>query len=81
MLRWVALHVGLEEFGRSIGGFACSLSGGLYSVTKGLVTNYEGGGGYKMGGGGGGQVKFYPYEKGGRKGFSHTEGGTQKVLR
>ena len=26
-------------------------------------------------GGGGGQVKFYPYKKGGRKGFSHAEGG------
>ena len=33
---------------------------------------------------GGGHVKFYPYEKGagggGRKSFSHAEGGTQKVL-
>ena len=28
----------------------------------------------------GGHVKFYPYEKGGgQKGFSHVEGGTQKV--
>ena len=38
---------------------------------KGLVTNYgEGAGGYKTeGGGGGGQVKFYPYKKGGRKKF------------
>ena len=37
------------------------------------------GGGYKtgrgVGGGGGGQVKFYPYKKGGRKRFSHAEGG------
>ena len=40
----------------------------LSFVTKGMVTNYgEGGGGYKMGGGG--HVKFYPYEKGGRKKF------------
>ena len=40
-----------------------------------IHNNYgEGGGGYKTGGGG--QVKFYPYEKGGgRKGFSHAEGG------
>ena len=29
----------------------------------------------------GGHVKFYPYEKGGGKGFSHSEGGAQKVLR
>ena len=28
----------------------------------------------------GGHVKFYPYEKGGRKSFSHAEGGAQKVL-
>ena len=34
-------------------------------------------GGYKTGGG---QVKFYPYEKGGQKRFSHAEGGSQKVL-
>ena len=25
-------------------------------------------------------MKFYPYEKGGRKSFSHSEGGAQKVL-
>ena len=25
-------------------------------------------------------MKFYPYEKGGSKNFSHAEGGTQKVL-
>ena len=37
------------------------------SHSKGLVTNY-GEGGYNTGvGGGGGQVKFYPYEKGGRQ--------------
>ena len=37
---------------------------------KKSVTNYgEGGGGYNTGGGGGGQVKFYPYEKGGQKTF------------
>ena len=34
---------------------------------KGLVTNYWEGGGYETGGGG--HVKFYPYEKGGRKKF------------
>ena len=39
----------------------------------GLVTNYGEGGGCKTGGGG--HVKFYPYEKGGRKSFSHAEGG------
>ena len=36
------------------------------------------GGGYKTG-----EVMFYPYEKeggGGRKGFSHAEGGAQKVV-
>ena len=27
-----------------------------------------------------GQVKFYPFEKGGGTSFSHAEGGTQKVL-
>ena len=36
--------------------------------------------GYKTGGGGG-QVKFYPYKKGGGGSFSHAEGGSQKVLR
>ena len=25
-------------------------------------------------------MKFYPYEKGGRKSFSHAERGAQKVL-
>ena len=46
---------------------------------KGLVTNYgRGGGGTKREGG---HMKFYPYEKGGgRKSFSHSEGGAQKVL-
>ena len=29
---------------------------------------------------GGGQVKFYPYKKGGRKSFSQAEGGAQNVL-
>ena len=28
----------------------------------------------------GGHVKFYPYENGGGKSFSHAEGGAQKVL-
>ena len=47
-----------------------------FQFVKGLVTNYgEGGGGYKTGGG---HVKLYPYEKGGRKGFSHAEGGHNK---
>ena len=27
---------------------------------------------------GGGQVKFYPYKKGGGKSFSHAEGGRKK---
>ena len=39
----------------------------MYLRTKGLVTNYvEGGGAIKREGG---HVKFYPYEKGGRKKF------------
>ena len=41
----------------------------------------SGEGGYKTGEGG--HVKFYPYEKGGGKGFSHSEGGrgrAQQVL-
>ena len=37
------------------------------------------GGGYNAGGGGG-AVKFYPYEKGGGKSFSHAEGGAQQFL-
>ena len=42
-----------------------------------LITG--GGGGYKTGGGG--HVKFYPYEKGGGKSFSRSEGGgAQQVL-
>ena len=49
-----------------------------------LVTIYgEGGGvGIITGGGGGGGAcgKFYPYEKGGGKSFSHAEGGAQQVL-
>ena len=46
------------------------------SMFMGLATNY-GQGGYKTGGG---HVRFYPL-KGGRKGFSHAEGGGgQKVL-
>ena len=49
---------------------------------KGLVTNYGeaggGGGGYKTGWGG--HVKFYPYNRGGGKSFSHAEGGAHKVL-
>ena len=47
---------------------------------KGVVTNYGEGGGYKTGRGG--HVKFYPYETGGGKSFSHSEGGAgeQKVL-
>ena len=39
-----------------------------------MDSNY-GEGGYKTGGG---DVKFYPYEKGGRKSFSHAEGGHNK---
>ena len=38
------------------------------TTAKGLVTNY-GEGGLQNGRGGGGHVKFYPYEKGGRKKF------------
>ena len=51
-----------------------------FGVNKGLVTNY-GEGGYKTGGG---DVKFYPYEKGGGEGgksFSHAEGGGTKCFR
>ena len=33
----------------------------------GLVTNYGEGGGYKTGRGWGGQVKFYPYKRGGEQ--------------
>ena len=40
-----------------------------------LIKERGRGGGYKTGGGGG-QVKFYPYEKGGGgECFSHAEGG------
>ena len=48
----------------------------LYKESKGLVTNY-GEGELQNGRGGikGGHVKFCPYEKGGRQGFSHAEGG------
>ena len=50
----------------------------MYNVcNKGLVTNHGEGWGLQngKGSGGGGQVKFYPYKKGGRKRFSHAEGG------
>ena len=53
---------------------------GRLNIHKGLVTNYgEGGGGYKMGGG---DVKFYPYEKGGaEKVLAMLKGGgAQQVL-
>ena len=46
---------------------------------KGLVNNYREGGTTKREGGGG-HVKFYPYEKGGGKGFSHAEGGAQNFF-
>ena len=45
----------------------------------GLVANYREGGGVQNGRGG--HVKFYPYEKGGgggKKSFSHAEGGHNK---
>ena len=42
------------------------------SVYQGVVINYGEGG---LQNGRGRQVKFYPYEKGGRKMFSHVEGG------
>ena len=46
--------------------------------TKGLVTNYGEGRGYKTGGG---AREVLPLRKGGgRKSFSHAEGGAQKVL-
>ena len=49
------------------------------AASKRLVNNYgEGGGATKREGGG--HVKFYHYEKGGGKSFSHAEGGTEKVL-
>ena len=48
--------------------------------SKGLVTNFREGGGYKTGRGG--HVKFLPPEKGGETCFSHAEGGggAHKVL-
>ena len=50
----------------------------MYSfICKGLVNNYGEGG---LQNGRGGHVKFYPYKRGGRKSFSHAEGGAQKVL-
>ena len=43
--------------------------------------NYgKGGGPTKQEVGGGGHVKFYTYEKGSRKSFSHAEVGAHKVL-
>ena len=42
-----------------------------------LITGRGGGG---LQNGMGGHVKFYPYEKGGRRSMSHSEGGAQKVL-
>ena len=39
----------------------------FFSLAKGLVTYYGEGGGLQNGKGG--HVKFYPYEKGGRKKF------------
>ena len=46
----------------------------LFSILKGLVSNYREGG---LQNGRGGHMKFYPYEKGGVKSFSHAEvGGT-----
>ena len=47
-------------------------------LIKGLVTNYGEGGGLRKRRGG--HVKFYSYENGGRKSFSHAEGGAHKVL-
>ena len=47
---------------------------GACAMDKGVVTKYgEGGGGSKRDG----HVKFYPYEKGGVKSFSHPEGGNK----
>ena len=51
-----------------------------YKWVKGVVTNYtERGGGYKTGGVG--KWSYSPYNKGGIKHFSHTDGvgGGQKV--
>ena len=48
------------------------------SVCERLETGHylrKGGGGYKTRVGGGVHVKFYLYEKGGRKSFSHADGG------
>ena len=42
---------------------------------KGLVINYGEGGATKREGG---HVKFYPYEKGGGKSFSHAKRGGKK---
>ena len=50
----------------------------------GLITNYGEGGGGAPKREGGGASEVLPYEKwerGGRKRFSHAEGGTQNVLR
>ena len=43
--------------------------------TKGLITKYREGGNTM---GGGAHMKFYPYAKGGKKSFSHAEGGGDK---
>ena len=52
---------------------------GIINLSKGLVTNY---GEEGLQNGRGGDVKFYPYEKGGGggKSFSHAKGGAQQVL-
>ena len=61
----------------------CHLGGYKFSINthspKGLVTNYGEGGATKREGGGAREV--LPLRKGGgRKSFSHAEGGAQKVL-
>ena len=84
MVRDLLLIWKKQTFGRIIRGVGVhlcrirSLGGGF----KGLVTNYREWGAKNGKGGGGMHVKFYPYEKGDRKSFSHAEGGGggQQVL-
>ena len=75
-----SVTINIKSVMRFLFDFASYICNGQFrhSHSKGLVTNYgEGGGGLQNGRGG--HVKFYPYEKGGRKSFSHAEGGGQNV--
>ena len=72
-------HVGIFALGDAkvpnANGFASQWNIGFRDWS--LITGRGGG---LQNGRGGGHVKFYPYEKGGRKKFCHAEGGAQKVL-